>query len=89
MSNMAVLFQSYENTVKTVQSTVALHNWLKDRQEEEADEEDEDALQPQDDGEGIAELNPEEMRDNLAEYFMSEEGEFVPQWGIVNRTSRT
>ena len=81
-------FQDYDNTVKTVQATVALHNWLKDRQEEEEDEED-DTLQPQNDGGGNAVLNPEEMREKLAEYFMSEEGEFIPQWGIVHRTSNT
>ena len=69
--------------MKTVKATVALHNWLKDEEEEE------DTLQPVDRAIAVPGLNAEIMRDRLAEFFMSEEGEFPPQWDIVHRTSNT
>ena len=70
--------------MKTVKATVALHNWLK----EEGQENEEDLPQvPPQANPGPNLLEPEAMRDTLADHFMSEEGEVPYQWLIVHRTS--
>lgn len=64
---------------------MALHNWLKEVQ---ANQEDDDPpLVPPQGNPGGDVPTPEAMRDKLADYFMSEEGEIAHQWGIVHQTS--
>ena len=63
---------------------MALHNWLKEEQENA--EENRPQVPPQANP-GANLLSPEAMRDTLADHFMSEEGEVDFQWRIVHQTS--